>query len=412
VRLPAGRYLSGPLHLRSDVHLHLEAGSRLLASTDPRDYGAEPGVRGAGSFLVAEDADNVGISGPGVIDGQATENFNRYDPRRGRLDPVPLFRVRLVRFDRCRDVRVRDLTLRHSDGWTLHLRRCDRVWVEGVSIRNNVHRLNSDGIDPDSSRNVHISNCHIVAGDDCIACKTSSEEPCENVVITNCTMETTCTWIKFGTESHGDFRDIHVSNCVLRNTSSGIAFHMKDGATMERITLSSISYEEREEDPVRYVASPLLMDVERRHADTPVGTIRDVTIRDFYAESRMGGLIQGMPGNPIRNLTLSNFHLRVEDPWDFQDRQKRIAGTRTTQDGRDTLHARKPAYMTLAHVEGAVVEGLRVEIAGDIFRGQPRSALWLADVRGERVRDVDRLPRAESPPAVRIENGSGNAQQP
>ena len=136
---------------------------------------------------------------------------------------------------------------------------------------------------------------------------------------------------------------------------------------MERITLSNLSYEERDDDPVRYVASPLFMDIERRHADTPPGTIRDVTIRDFSARTRMGGLIQGMPESPIRNLVLRNINLRIEAPFDFSDRHKRIGGRRTTRDERDTLYARKPAYMTLAHVEDVVVDGLRVDIAEDVF---------------------------------------------
>ena len=48
---------------------------------------------------------------------------------------------------------------------------------------------------PESCRNVHISDCHISVGDDCITIKSGRDAqarrlgvPCENITITNCTM--------------------------------------------------------------------------------------------------------------------------------------------------------------------------------------------------------------------------------
>jgi len=400
VRFPPGKYLSGPLRLGSRVDLHLDPGATLLASTDVADYGAEPGSKGGAAFLQAQGARGISLTGMGTIHGQGTESL--------RGDQKPPFRIRLLQFDGCEDVRIRDLSFLYSDSWCLHLRRCERVWIDGITILNNVNRLNSDGIDPDSCRNVHISNCHIVAGDDCIVLKSTQPVPCENIVVTNCTLETTCTAIKLGTESHGDFRHIHVSNCVVRNTSSGIGFYLKDGATMEAITLANISYEESQNDPKRNAGCPLFMDIERRHPDSAVGTIRDVTISDFYARTCAGALIQGMPESPIQNLTLRNVHLRVGEPMDFSRRTKRIGGYRTTSDERDTLFARKPSYVTIAHVSGLDVRGLRVEIAEDVFRSQPRSALWLEHVEDASVRDVVRLPRdAAAAPVVQWRHRAG-----
>ena len=230
----------------------------------------------------------------------------------------------------------------------------------------------------------------------CIVLKSTTPQPCENILVSNCTMETTCTAVKIGTESHGDFRDIHVSNCAIRNTSSGIAIHVKDGATVERVTFTTISYEEQAEDVVRYVASPFLIDIERRHAESRLGTVRDVTISDFSAQSRMGILIQGTPESHIRNLVLRNVHLRVTEPFDFSDRHKRVGGFRTTSDERDTLFARKPSYVTLAYVDDPQIKGLRVEIADSVFSTQPRSALFMENVSNAMLRDVVRVP-AEGP---------------
>ena len=78
---------------------------------------------------------------------------------------------------------MRDFRILYSDAWTVHLYRCDNVLIDGITIRNNYFRTNSDGIDPVSSKNVRISNCHIMAGDDCIVLKTREGHPCENVVV-------------------------------------------------------------------------------------------------------------------------------------------------------------------------------------------------------------------------------------
>jgi polygalacturonase len=232
VYFPAGDYLSGTIRLLSNVTLQLDAGATLWASTEPSDY---EGRR----LLVADEQEHISIVGSGTIHGQGTAD---YGSRWGVPDRPP-FRTGVLLFQKCRHVAIRGVTILYSDSWAVHLKRCETVFIDGVTILNNIHRLNSDGIDPDSCRDVHISNCHIVAGDDCIVLKSTEPYSCENVVVTNCTLETTCTALKLGTESRGDFRDVHFSNCTIRDTPVGIGFYMKDGTTMERVTFSDISIE-------------------------------------------------------------------------------------------------------------------------------------------------------------------------
>lgn len=371
VLLPAGDYLSGALTLKSNVTLHLETGATLYASTERADYPS--GSRGR--LLNAEEAENIAVTGRGTIHGQAEADYGT----RWGVPEAPAFRTGILLFKNCRDIAIRDVTILYSDSWTLHLKRCQNAVIDGVAIFNNVRRLNSDGIDPNSCDNVRISNCHIVAGDDCIVFKATGDEPCQNIVVTNCVLETTTTALKLGTESVGGFRNIRVSNCVVKNTRTGIGFFMKDGSVMERVTFSNISIESMPSESVRDVY-PIFMDIEPRHADTPVGTIRDVTFRDIHIESGSGVLIQGMPESPIENLTLENITLRATWADNYFNRKKAVGGRRTTRDERDTRFARQPAYIAVAHAKEVALDNIRVYIAEDAYRQFERSALYAYDL--------------------------------
>ncbi len=411
VCVPAGNYVSSTIRLRSHVTLHLDAGATLWASTNPSDYTAMNDYERSGRFqvgalLVAERADHIAIEGEGVIHGQGTAD---YGARWGVTEMLP-FRTGIAFFDNCRHVTIRGVTILFSDAWTLHLRRCEIVFIDGVTIHNNPRRLNSDGIDPNSCRNVHISNCHVIAGDDCIVLKSTEPYPCENVVVTNCTLETSCTAIKIGTESHGDFRHLHFSNCTIRNTARGIGLFVKDGATVEQVTFSDISIETGDDDSSRLGIFPIFMDIEKRNADSRIGKIRDVTIRDIHIRTNSGSLIQGMPSSPIENLTLQNVTCRVENPVDYSQRVKAIGGKRSMPgDERDTLYARKPAYLTLAHVNGLVLDNISVLMSQEDWVKYERSAVCMCEVEKGVISNIRRRPAGKMGqiPAVRLYDCQG-----
>ncbi len=406
VYFSVGDYLSGTVRLRSHVTLYLDAGATLWASTDPSDYvssTADPqhyASERLGHLLVADDVERIAIVGAGTIHGQGTEDYHYTDAEK------PSFRMGLILFRRCQNVTMRGITILYSDAWTVHLKRCETVFIDGVTILNNIFRLNSDGIDPDSCQDVHISNCHIVAGDDCIVLKTEEPYPCENVVVTNCTLETTCTALKLGTGSRGDFRDIHFSNCTIRNTGVGVGFFVKDGGTVERVTFSNLSIETFSRDESKFPDYPIFMDIEKRHPHSQVGRIRDVVLRDVQIHGGSGVLIQGMPESRIENLTLQNLTFRVDQAVDYQHREKAIGGFRTTSDERDTRYARLPSYITLAHVHGLTLDNIRVLIAEDAFRGHQRSAVCGHELADGVLRNIHRQPGATdgAVPVVALHN--------
>lgn len=353
VVVPAGRYLSGALILRSHITLRLDAGATIYASKKPEDYQVIAENVPRKTLLSATDAEDIAIVGKGVLNGQAPEDFGK----RWGAPEDNRFRTGVILFTNCKNLTFRDFTILYSDSWTMHLRRCDGVDIDAITILNNVRRLNSDGIDPDSCRNVHISNCHLVAGDDTIDLKSSDGHPTENVVVTNCTLETTTTGLKIGTATDGDFRDVHYSNITIK-APSGIGFYVKDGATVERFTFSNISIET---PAITYrEVVPIYMDIERRNANSRLGHIRDIAMRDIFVRSGAGILIQGMPESLIDNLSIRNLTFRVSAPDDFAQRSKPVGGPRTTHDERDTKYIRMPAYMTMAYTTGLLLEDVRI----------------------------------------------------
>jgi len=194
VRLPAGTWLSGTLHLRSRITLELGPGAVLLASPDDADFAApEPLSFATGSdietidfanaLLAGRNLERVALVGSGVIDMNRT--------RRGGPKPIAL--------KRCRFVTLRDLTVLHAPNYCVSLGGCDDVLIEGVTIRD----AYADGIDPDCCRRVRIVNCDVESDDDALCLKTSfllgAPSVTEDVLVANCRLKSPSNCFKLGT---------------------------------------------------------------------------------------------------------------------------------------------------------------------------------------------------------------------
>ena len=391
VYVSPGNYLCGSLFLKSRVTLYLEAGATVYASTNREDY-----KDSAWQLISAQKAEHISVLGPGVLHGQGTQDLGR---RPGAADePRPHFRTRVMFLEDCRYVTLRDFTILYSDSWACHLKRCEKVVVDGVTIFNNFFRTNSDGIDPDSCRDVRISNCHITAGDDCICLKTHSGIPCEDIVVTNCTTESIATAIKLGTGSAGDYRNIAISNCTVRNSTVGVGFFIKDGGAIDGVTVSNLTIETLRDpsqvspERLRNMIYPIFLDIEKRNDDSRIGAIRDVLLTNIYIHSDNGILMQGMRESPIENLTLQNVIFRVTRPFDYRDRKKHAGGTINPKDDRITCFARQPSYCTLANVRNVLVDNLKVQVDAGVLEAFPRSALTMLNAQGAQLRSIYRTP--------------------
>lgn len=257
VVVPAGRFLSGSLLLRSGVELYLDRDAVLVAGTDPADRddfsvgfvddNPDTGWEG-GCFLRASHAEHIVISGPGTIDGQGRAYFYDDDDD-GGFHEAPLavrgLRPRLSFFEDVRDLVIRDVTLRDAAFWTLHLAGCRDVRIEDIRILNNVRGANNDGIDPDCCSNVTIRNCEIRTGDDCVVIKTTAPMAAkyggsDHIRVSDCTLTSRSSAIKIGTETWADIRDITVENCELRDCNRGIGIWSRDGGVIENLHFRNI----------------------------------------------------------------------------------------------------------------------------------------------------------------------------
>jgi len=262
IYFPAGRYLSGSLHLESNQTVELSAGCTLLYSPDASD---SPLVESRwedttaythGPLLYANGKQNVSIVGHGTIDGQGRYWWPRarrnnpdmavYRQLEARIDagykPTAkdfavageALRPTLVELINCKNVHIEDVTITESPFWLVHPLYSENVSVTGVSFIST--GPNGDGIDVDSCRNVRISDCFFRTGDDCIVIKSGRDgdgrrihRPTEFVTITNCVMYEGHGAVVIGSETSGDIRDITASNIVAKGTDVGVRIKSQRG---------------------------------------------------------------------------------------------------------------------------------------------------------------------------------------
>jgi hypothetical protein len=265
VLVPAGRYLTGALFLRSHVHLQLAAGSALVASQRFEDFplidGRWEGIeqKTHSSLLTGIDLQHVNVTGQGVLDGQGMPWWTAADAtRRLRIQrglareapsppeaPLRWPRPRVINLVRCQRTRLSGFTVRDSPAWNIHLLYCQDVAIDTVAITG-LQAYDCCGIIIDSCRRVSVANCAIAAGADCIGIKSGYNEDgrrvaiaAEDVTIANCNLTfANGSGLAVGSETAGGIRNVTMDNCVIANCKSGITIRSTRGrgGVVERIT--------------------------------------------------------------------------------------------------------------------------------------------------------------------------------
>ena len=349
VLFPGGRvYNSGQVALRSNVEVHLEMGVVWKASSDLKDYwplrempGEDDGREGVPSYLNCEyagrpylvfihafDAENVSITGFGVIDGNESIFYGtdtRYHIEGSFYPRVPVLFLEAVNH-----LTIRDIRIQGSAFWTLHMVGCEDVLVDGVRILNNLRMANCDGIDPDHCRNVRITNCHVECGDDAIVLKNTADHmqygPTENVLIANCTLVSTSAGIKFGTEGEDDFRNVCVTNCSISRSNRGISLQIRDCGNVENVMFSNITIETRRFSYQWWGrAEAISLTASDRKPGVKAGKIRNVTFRDIRCRGENGIFLMGSSDNWIEDVVFENVSVALErkSKWDIEGYDKR-----------------------------------------------------------------------------------------
>ena len=323
VVVPTGQYKIGTIVLKSNVDLHLEHGATLFGSTDLNDYlpvrSSYVSLRTQTTtiqLIYADSVENVSISGTGTIDGRG-RSFKKLS-----WNDEGITRPHLLRFIQSRDITVRDVTLKNSGCWMQHYLACDRLLIDGIKVTNR-NNYNNDALDLDGCHEVVVRGMLADSDDDGITLKSTSPRLCENIRISDCVVSSHCNAVKLGTETNGGFRNISISGIVVKPSydqrekffgqwigSSALSLEIVGGGVMENVSVSDMTVEGTE--------SPIFVRLghrgrgyrEGQHIDQ-VGSIDGVSISNIRITKagRYGCSITGLPGHPVRNVSLRNIHI-------------------------------------------------------------------------------------------------------
>ncbi len=337
VVIPKGTYLSGPLFLKSHLSLYLEEGAVILGKTDRTAYPVLPGERenrvlatwegepndSFASLLTAIDATDLEIEGKGIVDGNAQNADWWVKPKERRI----AWRPNLLFLNGCRDVVIAGLTFRNSPSWTLHPFYTDNLKVLGVTIQNPPDSPNTDGLDPESCKDVLILGVRICVGDDCIAIKSGKAAmaerypmACEGLTIRNCIFERGHGSVTIGSEAAGSVRNVTVTQCRFDGTDRGLRIKTRRGrgphCVYENIEFSNIE--------MTGVAMPVTVNmfyfcdpdghseyVQRRDplpVDAYTPFVKSIRASNITCTGVEGALlcVMGLPEQPVGEIELSN----------------------------------------------------------------------------------------------------------
>lgn len=333
VIIPAGAFISGTVLLKDNVSLHLEKGAQLIGSKNPDDYiTIDPFVDAVGQqrgkcLIGADKADNISISGEGIINGRGglfqhgalRKTMQELGLDEKNLKNFASNRPFLIRLVASKNIKIQKVQLKDPAAWTLHLFQCQKIRIDGIDIYSHAHH-NNDGIDLDSSRDAAITNCNIDSGDDAICIKSTSPAPARDIYVSSCRLKSDWGTIKLGTESMGDFKNILIENCEIYDTrGGGIKILSMDGANIDSVTIRDIKMEN--------VEMPLFVRLGERlnsYRDAPkqrVGSMKNIRVENIHATVRdtadcrinppTGILITGTPNHPIETITLKNINITL-----------------------------------------------------------------------------------------------------
>lgn len=353
-----GTYLTGAIHLKSNVNLEISRGATIKFSQNPKDYlpvvfsrweGVE--VFNYSPFIYAFEEVNIAITGEGILDGQS--DSGHWWPWNGRTaygwkdgqpnqrpDRVSLLnmaekgtpvrerifgeghylRPQFIQPYRCQNVLVDGVTIQNSPMWEIHPVLCRNVIVQNVKI--NSHGPNNDGCNPESCTDVLIKNCYFDTGDDCIAIKSGRNAdgrrlntPSENIIVQGCRMKDGHGGITVGSEISGGVKNVFAEDCQLDSQNLDHALRVKNNA-MRGGLLENLHFRNIEVGQVAHAVITIDFNYEEgaKGAFTPV--VRDYTVDGLRSGKSKHALdVQGLPGAPVINLRLTNCSFEnVEQP--------------------------------------------------------------------------------------------------
>jgi polygalacturonase len=351
IYFPPGKYLTGPIHVKSNITILIDAGAELHFSDNFDDYLPMVPSRFEGTninsfspLFYAYKAENISIMGRGTINGHGQKwwamlyklmDKNNKERTKWQDEFVKnnkslklpddsntlkrgFLRPPFIQPKYCKNVLVEGITIINSPFWTVNPEFCENVTVTGVTIANPASP-NTDGINPESCKYVHISNCHISVGDDCITIKSGKDEdgrkqatPAENYTITNCTMLSGHGGVVIGSEMSGDVKKITISNCVFDGTDRGIRIKTTRGrgGIVEEVRVSNIIMKNIKQQAI-------VLDMQ--YTRTQPGPVtektprfRNIHLSNITAQTNQAIYINGLSEMPVEDITFNDIQFIAE----------------------------------------------------------------------------------------------------
>jgi polygalacturonase len=350
IDVPSGTWLTGPIVLKSNIELHLESGSTIKFSQTFSDYLPVVLTRWEGldvnnfsPFIYALSATNVAVSGTGTIDGQGsawwgwkstqkTEDQNVYNyyishlNSSGVLSPIPApptsgktggLRPTMIECNKCTNFLVESIKTQNSPYWNIHPLYSSNVIIRNANITSNSSGSNGDGIDPDSSTNVLITNNTFATSDDNISIKSGLNEdgiavakPSSGIVIQNNTSTTGHGGAVIGSEMSGGVNNVSVKSNTFKGLQRPVYIKTLPGRGG---TVSNVWW-----DTLTIGWSTDALDVTTNYGSSSIPphntkllpTVKNVTIQNITATGTAPVYeFIGLSGSPFSGIVLNNVHL-------------------------------------------------------------------------------------------------------
>lgn len=344
VLIPEGEWPTGPIHLKSNIHLKLAEGSVLRFSDCPEDYLPVVFTRWEGMecynyspLIYARNCENISITGKGTLIGNGQSWWHWKKLQQAAADELCYAQANAVPVEKrrygtreaalrpsfvqplsCKNVLLKDFTIVDGPQWTLHPVYCEDVVIQNVTVSSKGH--NTDGLNPDSCKNVLIENCTFDTGDDCIAINSGMNEdgwrvnrPCENITIRGCTMNGGHGGIVIGSGMSGGVRNVTAHDCKISNTMQGIRLKSMRGrgGYVENVSIHDITINNVSNEAVQINMFYGFSTVVPKNQIPPV--FRNIDIKNVSGSGADIGIeLKGLPEQLLQDISLENIHLEAK----------------------------------------------------------------------------------------------------
>ena len=351
ILIPKGEFITGTIHLKSNIHLHLEQGAVLIGSLNIDDYDIMPeGYYYSGKnymgILFGNDITNVSISGAGTIDGQGTsfmiEN-TRFSPSIEEreytlqkeeyrdtllLEDGPLKFIErpghILTVSNSENISIKDIFFIDSPKWTIRVGGSEHVKISDITIKNNLLIPNSDGIHITSSNFVNVSDSTVIAGDDALIVTGfisgnenytfgNNSKEANNIIFDNCIVTSKSAGIRVG---YGEkpIKNVIFNDIIITDSNRGIGIFSRDDSSISNVYFSNIMIETRlhsdgwwgKSEPIHISAIP-------SSAKGKTGMISKIIFNNVSAESESGIVIYSEPENKIEKIKMNGLKVKIKE---------------------------------------------------------------------------------------------------